>query len=280
MFRIEPDRNFKEVLRQLPRVKENIALLEQAAAYMLAEYALKGILHGMPDEPAYVKAFKDSLQVARILTPGQPGAAAAIVGKLRVTFEGADPDSTLVLFPPGLQTDPAGSFLADAALQPWAIDQLPPVAVRGTVVLRLREPSEVSARRKANFLQRTSTFENMLKVPGIRFDEAKFTPVGPVELDLVDLALQIEHGGPGFISVPRWRKMVAFFKESSNAETVLGRVFIDAAEKGIFSSSRDVIERIVPKIQARITEQQAAELGTRVGNLRKFAEILGGYPLT
>lgn len=109
--------------------------------------------------------------------------------------------------------------------------------------------------------------------------QRRFTPTGQVALDISDLAIQMELGGPGFINVPRWRRIVMFLKQSANAESVLGRVFINAAEKGIFASTREVIERVIPAIAGQISAADAAALGERPGNLQGFAELMGGYPL-
>lgn len=278
MFTIKPDAEFKRTLKRLEHARERIELLEQAAAYRIAEYALKAIVQGIPDQPAYAKAFKNSLQVARIEMSGASGAAASIVGQLSVNFAGADRSTTLIVLPSTLVKDRAGAVLADARFQPWALDQLPPVTVTGPILLRLREPGAVDQRRQANRAV-SATVLQQLQTAGVQLGSA-FNPTGGTELDIVDLALQMEHAGPGFISTPRWRKMASYLKIEGNVERVLGRVFIDAAEKGIFASSRDLIEGIIPAIEGHITAQQAAELGTRPGNLTEFAKLMGGYPLT
>ena len=214
MFEIKGGAQIKKVSQYLEKeLPDRIVAVKKILLKRFADQFLKELKSRIPDRPALMAQYKAALKVVSV-NNGDKSVGFAVTASIPAKFETADTAKTLVTFK---GVDPASKILA--TVQPWAIDQLPPVAV-GQATLRIVDAAEVQRVRRANASVQ-SIVVSALSTAGVPFG-ASFQIAGKAMLDLENLVMRTEFGGPGVEHHPHWRLAIAKLVRKEALKELIG----------------------------------------------------------
>lgn len=233
-------------------LEDRLEALEHALLKRLAEEVIEEIKEKIPEQ-GLLSSYRDAIKLASV--KDDTTVAVAIVADVPADLETVRNSREMAIYFPllgGGLDEPAFPILHKN--EPWTFDQVPPVSVKQSVVIRKLSEDEISGIGQARAAQRDSVIAE-LKRNGVPIG-TEFKINGKAQLDLSSLAMRAEFGGPGSVRYPHWRPAIARCVRGMTFKKVVDdREFMKLVEKTLTDPSFRDWRRELNPLDLEITPQ-------------------------